>query len=212
MPFSACARDSTVAACTASGVITTAAATSGRKGRNRNRVMRRSVYPPLLKNGCLAIGAPDFPQGVAYLPECGVGFHRLQDKREAVLPGLQPALKVLERLAYRLVVPAGAQALQTRGLALLILGADLENFDLLPGRLFRKSVQTDENALPGVELFLELIGRVGDLLHEEALFDAGENPAYLLDSAEVVVGPLLHPVGQPFDVIGAGQRIDDVRH
>ena len=71
-------------------------------------------------------------------------------------------------------------------------------------------VDAYHDPLSGLQLALELEGRVRDLTLEEAVLDAGQHPALLLDPVEVAAGASLHLVGQALHEVGPAERIDGV--
>jgi len=151
------------------------------------------------------------PHGVGDLPQSCVGFHSGQDVgHEVVGTGSGIGESGQGVIGLRLVAPA-AQRLQPADLPLNHFGInpqDLRHWSLLVHVL----VDTNHDALPRLDLALQLIGRVLNLALGVAQFDGPQRPSQFVDLVDVVLRALLDLLGHALHEVTAGQWVHAVRH
>jgi len=72
-------------------------------------------------------------------------------------------------------------------------------------------IDSHDDLLSGVDLFLESVGRLCDLHLGVASFDGLDHPSHLIDLSDVLPGLLFDLVGEGFDKVGAGEGVDGIR-
>ena len=116
-----------------------------------------------------------------------------------------------EHGSHFLCVATFLALLQSLHLLFFYLSFDFENPE---APLFRLcvSVHANDDSLPVIRLFL--IGDRGavNLALGKAALDGLDHASHLIQLVEVSLGFGFHPVGQPLQIIGAGQWIDCIRH
>src|SRR5882672_12078250 len=159
-----------------------------------------------LEDRRLSVDAVRLAEDVADLAECRVGPDRVQHVRDEVLAAHTRVPERLDRAGVGGGVAPRPHGLDPLDLAPLDLGIDLEHRD--GDFLFRyEPVHPDDDPLLALDLPLELVGGVGDLLLGISALDRGDDPAHLVDAADVPERLLFHLARERLDEVRAAQRI-----
>src|SRR3989454_5640540 len=139
--------------------------------------------------------------------------HRLEHRIDRVLPlALIRPRDLVERSPHLRAVPRLLDLLQSLNLPPLRLEVDLQGLDRLLLLLDRVLVHPDDGILPRFRPLREPVRILSDLPLEVPRGYGLQDPARGLDSVEVLVGLLLHLLGQPLHVVGTPEGVDHARY
>src|SRR5947209_8649106 len=161
--------------------------------------------------GWLAVAAEHALHAVGNLLDRGVGSDRVEDLRHHVLASGRSFTKQRKRPLHAPGIAFRPELFQTGNLTPLYPRIDFQDGDI-DRRLADELVDAHHDLLLPLQLTLVLEGGLGNLTLKEALLDACEHSAQLVNPSEVVVRRLLHPVGECLDEVRPAERVHGVNH